>query len=136
MVANLAADPAIRAKRIDAAIRPHDAALRLVQINYQAGLVNYLQVLIPNSQYLQAKLSYIGTVGQRFQGEIRLWEGKGRDRKLPLAFDLEALPGGDEHRYRGSVLQEPTHQARALDQVLEVVQHQQAGRARQMRRGR
>jgi NodT family efflux transporter outer membrane factor (OMF) lipoprotein len=51
--------------------------LRIVQINYQAGLVNYLQVLIANSQYLQARLGYIGTLGQRFQDTSGLFVALG-----------------------------------------------------------
>ncbi|WP_074772511.1 efflux transporter outer membrane subunit [Nitrosospira multiformis] len=52
-------------------------ALRLVRINHQAGLVNDLQVLITNSQYLQAKLGYIGTLGQRFQDTSGLFVALG-----------------------------------------------------------
>ncbi|WP_107762012.1 efflux transporter outer membrane subunit [Nitrosospira multiformis] len=52
-------------------------ALRLVRINHQAGLVNDLQVLITNSQYLQARLGYIGTLGQRFQDTSGLFVALG-----------------------------------------------------------
>ena len=47
-------------------------ALHLVQINYQAGLVNYIQVLIANSQYYQARISYLQAVAQRFQDTAAL----------------------------------------------------------------
>ena len=52
-------------------------ALSLVRINHQAGLVNDLQVLITNSQYLQARLGYIGTLGQRFQDTSGLFVALG-----------------------------------------------------------
>lgn len=58
-------------------LKSAQAALRLVQINYQAGLVNYLQVLIANGQYLQARLGYIGTLGQRFQDTSGLFVALG-----------------------------------------------------------
>ncbi len=49
------------------AVESSAEALRLTQINYQAGTVNYLQVLTADNQYLQARLGYIQTVGQRMQ---------------------------------------------------------------------
>lgn len=41
--------------------------MHLVQTNYRAGLVNYLQILIANGQYFQAKIGYLQTLAQRFQ---------------------------------------------------------------------
>ena len=41
--------------------------LHLIEANYQAGTVNYLQVLIADYQYQQAQLGYIQAVGQRLQ---------------------------------------------------------------------
>jgi NodT family efflux transporter outer membrane factor (OMF) lipoprotein len=41
--------------------------VHLIEANYQAGTVNYLQVLIADYQYQQAQLGYIQAVGQRLQ---------------------------------------------------------------------
>ena len=49
------------------ALAAADQALRLVQANYQAGLANYLQVLIADYQYHQAMLGYIQAQGLRLQ---------------------------------------------------------------------
>lgn len=45
-------------------------ALQLTQANYQAGMVNDLQVIIANEQYLQAKIGYIESKTQRFQDTV------------------------------------------------------------------
>ena len=52
-------------------------AFRLIQINYQAGLVNYLQVLIADGQYYQAKIGYLQALAQRFQDTIALFVALG-----------------------------------------------------------
>ncbi len=39
----------------------------MIAANYQAGTVNYLQVLIADYQFQQAQLGYIQAMGQRFQ---------------------------------------------------------------------
>lgn len=49
------------------ALRAAAEALHLIEANYQAGTVNYLQVLIADYQFQQAKLGYIQAMGQRFQ---------------------------------------------------------------------
>ncbi|SEK66250.1 efflux transporter, outer membrane factor (OMF) lipoprotein, NodT family [Nitrosovibrio tenuis] len=51
--------------------------MQLVQTNYKAGLVNYLQVLTANSQYFQAKIGYIQTLAQRFQDTSALFVALG-----------------------------------------------------------
>lgn len=84
-------------------------ALRLVQINHHAGLVNYLQVLISNSQYLQARLGYIGTLGQRLQDTSGLFvalgggwwnaEGKGeltRTGEIRFNPESQVVPTGSD----------------------------------------
>ena len=45
-------------------------SLALTNVNYQAGLVNYLQVLTVNSQYLQARIAYLQILAQRFQDTV------------------------------------------------------------------
>jgi len=48
-------------------------ALRLTQINYQAGTVNYLAVLSANNQYFQARIGYLQAIAQRFQDTVALF---------------------------------------------------------------
>jgi len=52
-------------------------ALHLIQANYQAGTVNYLQVLIADFQYQQADLGYIQAMGQRLQDTAALFVALG-----------------------------------------------------------
>ncbi|HET6514489.1 MAG TPA: efflux transporter outer membrane subunit, partial [Thermodesulfovibrionales bacterium] len=54
-----------------------EEALRLIEINYQAGLANYLQVLIANGQYHQAKIGYLQAFAQRFQDTVALFVALG-----------------------------------------------------------
>ncbi len=71
-------------------------ALHLIQANYQAGTVNYLQLLIADYQYQQARLGYIQAMGQRLQDTAALFV---------------ALGGGwwntPEDALRGSSIQDP-----------------------------
>ena len=59
------------------AVATSSEALRLVQVNYEAGIVNYLQVLIADYQYQQAQLGYIQTMGQRLQDTAALFVALG-----------------------------------------------------------
>ena len=52
-------------------------ALRLTQSNYQAGLVNYVQMLTADNQYQQARLGYIGAQAQRLQDTAALFVALG-----------------------------------------------------------
>ena len=52
-------------------------ALSLLQANYQAGTVNYLQVLVADAQYQQVQLGYINAVGQRLQDTAALFVALG-----------------------------------------------------------
>jgi len=52
-------------------------ALRLIQANYEAGLVNYLQILIGNNQYYQAKLGYLQATALRLQDTVALFVALG-----------------------------------------------------------
>jgi len=54
-----------------------DDALRLVQANYQAGLVNSQQVIIMESQQLQAKLAYLSALAQRYQDTVAFFVALG-----------------------------------------------------------
>ncbi len=59
------------------AVEASAEALHLIQANYQAGTVNYLQVLIADYQYQQAELSYIQAMGQRLQDTAALFVALG-----------------------------------------------------------
>ncbi len=59
------------------AMRQADEALRLIQANYQAGIVDYLQVLIANYQYYQTRISYIQAVAQRLQDTVAFYVALG-----------------------------------------------------------
>ncbi|WP_025041148.1 efflux transporter outer membrane subunit [Nitrosospira briensis] len=83
--------------------------MHLIQTNYQAGLVNYLQVLIANSQYFQARISYLQTLTQRFQDTSALfvalgggWWNAGGKEQLPrsgdVLFNLEPTQEADKAR--------------------------------------
>ena len=63
-----------------------EEALRLFQANYDAGIVTYLQILIANGQYHQAKIGYLQALAQRLQDSVALfvalgggwWNAEGR----------------------------------------------------------
>jgi len=52
-------------------------SLKLINANYQSGLVNYLQVLIVNSRYQQAKVAYLQSLAQCFQEPVALFVALG-----------------------------------------------------------
>jgi len=54
-----------------------EEALRLLQLNYRAGTVNYLSVLNADTQYYQAKMGYLQTVAQRLQDSAALFVALG-----------------------------------------------------------
>ncbi len=59
------------------ALASAEEALSLIQVNYQAGTVNYVQVLIAVGQYNQAKIGYIQAQAQRFQDTVGLYVALG-----------------------------------------------------------
>lgn len=66
--------------------------LRLIEINYQAGTVNYLQVIIANNQYLQAKVGFLQAMGQRLQDTGALFVALGGGwEKNPAPANWSAL---------------------------------------------
>ncbi len=68
------------AKTLDAeskALHAAEEALHLTQANYQAGLTNYLSVLLVQDQYLQAKIGYIQALAQRYQDTVALYVALG-----------------------------------------------------------
>lgn len=58
-------------------LRAADEALKLVQANYAAGVASYLQVLVANGQYYQAKIGYLQGVAQRYQDTVALFVALG-----------------------------------------------------------
>ncbi len=54
-----------------------EGSLRLIQVNYQAGTVNYLQVLAANTQYYQARIGYLQALAQRLQDTAALFVALG-----------------------------------------------------------
>jgi NodT family efflux transporter outer membrane factor (OMF) lipoprotein len=60
-----------------AALAAADQALKLVQTNYKAGLVNYLQVLTADNQYQQARIGFIQAQALRFQDNAALFVALG-----------------------------------------------------------
>ncbi|MDA8168911.1 MAG: efflux transporter outer membrane subunit [Nitrospiraceae bacterium] len=59
------------------AVSAAEEALRLIQANYQAGTVNYLQVLTADGLYYQAKISYIQAQAQWLQDTVALFAALG-----------------------------------------------------------
>jgi NodT family efflux transporter outer membrane factor (OMF) lipoprotein len=68
------------ARTLDAQSRALDAsreALQLLKINYDAGTVNYLQILIADGQYHTARIAYLQDVAQRLQDTVALYVALG-----------------------------------------------------------
>jgi NodT family efflux transporter outer membrane factor (OMF) lipoprotein len=59
------------------AVETAGKAMRLIQANYQAGIGTYLQVLIADGQYLQAKVGYVQAIAQRLQDTVALYVALG-----------------------------------------------------------
>jgi NodT family efflux transporter outer membrane factor (OMF) lipoprotein len=59
------------------AVETAQKALLLMQANYEAGIATYLQVLIADGQYLQAKTGYVEAVAQRLQDTVALFVALG-----------------------------------------------------------
>ena len=59
------------------AFKTAEEALQLIKANYQAGVVNYLQILIANGQYNQARIGYLQAQAQRLQDTVALFMALG-----------------------------------------------------------
>ncbi len=59
------------------AVASAENALKLTQANYEAGLVNYVQVLIADNLYYQAKIGYLQALAQRLQDTVALFVALG-----------------------------------------------------------
>ncbi len=66
---------ALRAESL--ALDSAEGALHLIEKNYQAGLVSYLQVLVADNQYYQAKIGYLQALAQRLQDTVALFVALG-----------------------------------------------------------
>lgn len=66
---------ALRAE--DEALRTARQALHLVQVNYAAGLVNYLDVLSADTQYHEAVINDLAATAQRYQDTVALYVALG-----------------------------------------------------------
>jgi outer membrane protein TolC len=64
---------AAQTKAVDAAAK----AMHLLEANYAAGIATYLQVLVADGQYLQAKIGYVQAVAQRLQDTVALYVALG-----------------------------------------------------------
>ena len=58
-------------------MRTAGEALRLVQVNYQAGLVAYLDVWAADVQFHQANIGYLQALAQRYQDTVALYVALG-----------------------------------------------------------
>lgn len=59
------------------ALKSAEEALRLLQANYEAGVVNYLQILVADGQRLQAEIGYLQALAQRMQDTVALFVALG-----------------------------------------------------------
>lgn len=59
------------------ALASAEAAFHLVQIDYDSGLVSYLEVLNANGQYLQSRLGFIQAQAQRLEDTVALFVALG-----------------------------------------------------------
>ncbi len=67
---------------------------KLTRANYEAGTAGYLDLLVADSQYQQARLGYLGAVTQRLQDTVALYAALGGgwwkdDAPLPPALHAE-----------------------------------------------
>jgi NodT family efflux transporter outer membrane factor (OMF) lipoprotein len=61
----------------DQALAAAEQALHLVQANYAAGLADYVQVLIADTQYQQAKIAQLEALALRYQDTVALFVALG-----------------------------------------------------------
>ncbi len=59
------------------AVRAASEALQLMRVNYQTGIVSYLQLLTADEQYHQATLGYVQARAQRLQDTVALYVALG-----------------------------------------------------------
>ena len=60
-----------------AALADAEEALRLIQANYKSGLATYLEVLVADGQFHQAKVADIQAIAVRYQDTVALYAALG-----------------------------------------------------------
>lgn len=68
--------------------------LRLIQAGYQAGVANYLQILIANGQYQQARIAYLQAQTQRLQDTVALFVALGGGWQEAAAGKSDTISAG------------------------------------------
>ena len=61
----------------DEALEAAQQALHLVQVNYQAGITTYLDVLVADTQYHQAQIADLQAIAVRYQDTVALFAALG-----------------------------------------------------------
>lgn len=59
------------------ALKSSEESVRIIRTNYQAGIVNYLQVITAYDQYIRAKIAFLQTRAQRLQDTVALYVALG-----------------------------------------------------------
>ena len=59
------------------ALSTAEETVRLLQANYQSGIANYLQMLVADAQYSQAKIGYLQALAQRLQDTVAFFVALG-----------------------------------------------------------
>lgn len=69
-----------------------EQTLKLIEVNYRAGLVSYLDVLAANTQFYQSKIAYLQALGLRYQDTTALFValGGGWWNKPPSFFEQKS----------------------------------------------
>jgi NodT family efflux transporter outer membrane factor (OMF) lipoprotein len=78
----------------DAALADADQALHLIQANYQAGLANYIDVLIADAQFHQAIVADIQAIAVRYQDTVALFAALGGGWWNTAGEDISAADAG------------------------------------------
>jgi len=60
-----------------AALKSAQHSLALLQANYQAGLVSYVELIVADVQYYQARINYLQALAQRYQDTTALFMALG-----------------------------------------------------------
>jgi len=76
------------------ALKTADEALRLSKASYQAGVVNYLQILIADGQYHQAQIGYLQAQALRLQDTVALFAALGGGWRNEVEVKAAVSPAG------------------------------------------
>jgi NodT family efflux transporter outer membrane factor (OMF) lipoprotein len=81
----------------DEALADAEQALHLIQANYQAGLATYLEVLIADAQFHQAKIADIQAIAVRYQDTVALFAALGGGWWNAAGADISAAAAASAH---------------------------------------